>query len=197
MILKITDNQALMKAVEVLKAGGVVMHPTETCYGLAVDVRNPQAIEKLYKLKGRDAAKPVSILVSDLGMAKKYGEFSKEALRLADQYWPGPLTILVPRVDGKSQAFVGIRCADHEFSLELVKAFGSAITTTSANLAGKEPLYEANVEVFGDLAKEIDLVIDGGRIPARRPSTIVKVVDDKVELVREGSVKVNCATLLV
>lgn len=172
----------IAEAVAVLRAGGVVMHPTETCYGFAVDVGNAEAMQKLYKLKGRDAAKTVSIMVADLEMAKKYGEFSEKALRLAEKYWPGPLTIIVSNED----RFVGIRCSNHEFSRELVKAFGSPITTTSANVSGENPLYKADVESFGELAEGIGLVVDGGEIPLNKPSTIVKVVGDKVEVLRQG-----------
>jgi len=174
-----------------------VMHPTETCYGFAVDVGNPQALEKLYKLKGRDAAKPVSILVTDLGMGRKYGEFSKKALELAEKYWPGPLTIIVSRTKNlpenfnPGQEFVGIRCPDHKFSLALVKEFGRPITTTSANLAGEAPLYEANLSIFGELAVLIDLVVDGGKIAFNKPSTIVKVVRDEVDILREGDLEIN------
>ncbi len=193
---KMGVSGVISKAKRVLRAGGLVMHPTETCYGLAVDVRNPRAIQKLYKLKGRDAAKPVSILVADLAMAKKHGEFSEKALQLAGKYWPGPLTILVPRSKNLpenfnfGQEFVGIRCPNHKFSLELVLAFGSPITTTSANLAGEPPLYEANPSVFGELAELIDLVVDGGKIPLNKPSTIVKVDGEKVEVIRVGDLKI-------
>lgn len=196
MILKTAYNQVVDKAVEVLRSGGVVMHPTETCYGFAVDVANPQALEKLYKLKGRDAGKPVSIMVVDLEMAKKYGEFSPKALELAKNYWPGPLTILVPRSlnlpenFNKGQEFVGIRCPDHEFSRELVKSFGFPITTTSANLSGEAPLYEVELGGFGELADEIGLVIDGGEIPLNKPSTIVKVVGGNVEVIRQGNLEI-------
>lgn len=183
--ISISDNLAITKAVEVLRAGGVVMHPTETCYGFAVDVSNPVALAKLYKLKGRDAKKPMSIMVADLEMAKKYGEFSEKAMGLAEKYWPAPLTIIVP----SGEKFVGIRCPDHKFSRDLVEAFGSPITTTSANLSGEDPLYEADVGSFGELASEIDLVVDGGEIPFHRPSTIVKVVGEDVEIIREGDLK--------
>lgn len=197
MILKITENQVLQKAVEVLEPSGVVMHPTETCYGLAVDVSNESALEKLYKLKGRDEGKPVSMMVADLEMAKKYGEFSFKALELAEKYWPGPLTIIVPRTKNlpdnfnAGQEFVGIRCPDHEFSLELVKIFGRPITTTSANLSGEPPLYEADVSIFGELAGLIDLVVDDGKIPFNKPSTIVKVDGGVVDIVRQGGVVVG------
>ena len=122
------------------------MHPTETCYGLAVDIFNRGALDKLYRVKGRDGRKPVSILVADLEMARQYGEFSEKALELAEKYWPGALTIIVPRTKNlpeffnAGQEFVGIRCADHEFSRKLVRAFGSPITTTSANLSREAPL---------------------------------------------------------
>lgn len=195
-ILKINDDNAVVEAAKVLHAGGVVMHPTETCYGFAVDVGNANALAKLYKLKGRDANKPVSILVKDLEMAKRYGEFSDKALSLAEKFWPGPLTILVPRSlnlsenFNKGQEFVGIRCPSHDFSRELVKVFGGPVTTTSANVSGEPPLYEAELESFGELADEIDLVVDGGEIPFNKPSTIVKVVGDNVEVIRQGDLKV-------
>jgi L-threonylcarbamoyladenylate synthase len=184
--VKLQQEGVIAEAVAVLRAGGVVMHPTETCYGFAVDVGNVGAMKKLYKLKGRDAGKPVSILVANLEMAKKYGEFSAKALELAEKYWPGPLTIVVPSGD----KFVGIRCPNHEFSRELVKAFGGPITTTSANLSGESPLYKAETESFGELAGEVDLVIDGGGIPLNKPSTVVKVVGDEVEVLRQGEVAV-------
>lgn len=196
MILKITDKQVIQKAVRILQTGGVVMHPTETCYGLAVDVRNKEALEKLYKIKLRDANKPVSILVANLEMAQKYGEFSKKALQLAEKYWPGPLSILVPRTKNLpkflnvEQEFVGIRCADHQFSRDLVEAFGFPITTTSANLANQAPLYEADLSGFGELVKNIDFVVDGGKIFENKPSTIVKVCGDMIEVVRQGGILV-------
>lgn len=195
-IFAVQQKGSIAEAVQVLSSGGVVMHPTETCYGFAVDVGNPRALAKLYKLKGRDAKKPVSILVGDLIMARKYGEFSKKAFELAGKYWPGPLTLLVPRTTNlpenlnKGQEFVGIRCPSHEFSRELVKAFGGPLTTTSANVSGEPPLYEADLESFGELSELIDLVVDGGEIPSNKPSTIVKVVGDNVETIRQGDLKI-------
>lgn len=194
MILKIIDSQVLDKAVQVLRAGGVVMHPTETCYGLAVDVRNKRALEKLYKIKGRDGKKPVSILVSSLEMARKYGEFSKKTLQLAEKYWPGPLSILVPRTKDLpefvnfGEKFVSIRWSGMKFCSELVRKFGSPVTTTSANLSGQEPLYEADLSRFGKLAVEIDLVVDGGKVFENKPSTIVKVDGDKMKIIRQGEI---------
>lgn len=194
MVLKIGQSGVLEKAIEILRSGGVVMHPTETCYGLAVDVFNRTALEKLYKVKGRDVKKPVSILVSGVEMARKFGKFSEKALELAKKYWPGPLSILVPRTDNlpefvnPGEQFVSIRWSGMEFCSKLVEKFGNPITTTSANLAGLEPLYEADLGGFGELANEIDLVVDGGKLPGNRPSTIVKVGGEKVEVLRLGEI---------
>lgn len=197
MILKITDPKVIEEAVKVLQTCGVVMHPTETCYGLAVDVRSQIALKKLYKLKGRNAAKPMSILVADLEMARKYGKFSDKALQLAKKYWPGPLSILVPRTKNLSEffnpleKFVSIRWSGMEFCSKLVEEFGSPITTTSANFAGGEPLYEPDVGVFEKLANLIDLVVDGGKILLNKPSTIVKVCEEEVEIVRQGELRIS------
>lgn len=190
----IQQIDVLGDVIDVLKNGGLVMHPTETCYGLAVDVFNQVALGKLYKIKGRDAKKPVSILVSGLEMARKYGEFSEKALELAEKYWPGPLSILVLRTDNlpefvnPGERFVSIRWSGMEFCSKLVEKFGNPITTTSANLAGQEPLYEVDLSRFGELAGEIDLVVDGGKLPKNKPSTIVKVYGEKVEIIRQGEI---------
>ena len=182
----------LQKAVEVIRRGGIVLHPTETCYGFAVDIFNEDALKKLYELKGRDAAKPISILVSNLEMAKKFGLFSEKAIELAEKYWPGPLTIVVPRSENLPRFwnpggdFVGIRCSSDDFSLGLVKGLGGPVTTTSANLSGAAPLYSADIGVFGEKAELIDCVVDSGKIAKNEPSTVVRVVGDEVEILRQG-----------
>lgn len=191
----------LVKAVLTLKSGGIVMHPTETCYGFAVDVFNESTLKKLYRLKGRDFDKPVSILVSDFEIAKKYGEFSNKALEIAKKYWPGPLSLVLPR-KASLPAFlnsgtsgISIRVSDNEFCLGLIREFGGPVSTTSANIAGKKPLYEAGSEAvlahFGELAEEIDLIVDGGELKEEKPSTVVRVFGDKLEVLRQGSVKVE------
>lgn len=189
--IKITDENAVSRAVEVLRSGGVVMHPTETCYGLAVDVRNENALQKLYKLKGRDADKPLSILVDGFGMAQEYGLFSEKAGELAQKYWPGALSVVVPRKNSlseflnKGHDFVSIRNSSDTFSTEMVREFGAPVTTTSANKSGGEPLYVA------EGLEGIDLIIDGGKILKNKPSTIVKVEGDNVQILRQGNIDLS------
>ncbi|MFH1533941.1 MAG: L-threonylcarbamoyladenylate synthase [Nitrospirota bacterium] len=186
--IKITDKKAISRAVDVLRSGGVVMHPTETCYGLAVDVFNEAALEKLYRLKGRDADKPLSILVDGFDMAQEYGVFSEKANELAQKYWPGALSIVVPRKKSlpeflnKGHEGVSIRYSSDDFSAKMVSEFGSPITTTSANKSGGEPLYNA------DDLEGVDLIVDGGEILKNKPSTVVKVVGDNVQVLRQGDI---------
>jgi L-threonylcarbamoyladenylate synthase len=189
--INISDSKALDETVKVLKNGGIVMHPTETCYGLAVDIFNEVALNKLYKLKGMSRDKPLSILVDGFGMANEYGIFSDKAFELAESHWPGPLSIIVPKRNKLPECFnfeedfVSIRYSSNEFCTEMVKAFGRPVTTTSANRAGEKSFYSAKV---GDFGKFLDLVVDGGEISQNKPSTIVKVDGDRVEVIRQGDI---------
>ena len=187
----ISDDVAVEESGNVLKDGGVVMHPTETCYGLAVDVFNEKAIYKLYKVKEMSKDKPVSILVDSLGMAMEYGIFSEKALELAHEYWPGPLSILVPRKRNlpdflnPGHEFVSIRYSSDEFSTNMVAALRRPMTTTSANKTTEPQLYKV------EEMKGVDLIIDGGEITMNKPSTIVKVDGDSVHLLRQGEILIN------
>ncbi len=187
-----SDPVSIVKAVKVLKSSGVVMHPTETCYGLAVDIFDEVALKRLYKVKGRGFDKPVSILVDGIGMAQEYGIFSEKALDLAHRFWPGPLSIVVPRKKAlpnflnPGEEFVSIRCSNEAFCDDLVCAFAGPISTTSANLAGKTPLYEP--VKFSD---DLDLIIDGGKLSQNQPSTVVRVEGDRVEVLRQGSLLIE------
>lgn len=191
--IAITDSAVFEKITEVLRNGGVVMHPTETCYGLAVDVFNEGALEKLYAVKAMSLDKPLSILVSDLEMAKKFGVFSEKALELAVRYWPGPLSIVVPRTDllpeflNGGQDFVSIRCSNMDFCSRMVKEFGGPVSTTSANKSGEVQLYVPDATGLAD----VDLLVDGGEIAENKPSTIVKVDGDKVEILRQGDLLID------
>ncbi len=189
--ININDRNAVSRAVEVLRSGGVVMHPTETCYGLAVDVRNEEALRKLYRLKGRDADKPLSILVDGFGMAVEYGVFSEKAEEVARKYWPGALSIVVPRgkvLSGffnEGEDFVAIRYSSDEFSTRMVREFGGPVTTTSANKSGKKPLY------MSFALDGVDLIVDGGEISGNKPSTVAKVEGDNVQVLRQGDIDLS------
>ncbi|MBD3360572.1 threonylcarbamoyl-AMP synthase [Candidatus Peregrinibacteria bacterium] len=192
--VNIEGLDALEKAIETLKTGGIVMHPTETCYGFAADIFNEKALKKLYELKGREFNKPVSILVSSFGMANEYGVFSEKAFEIANKYWPGPLSIVVPRTRNlpdhfnPGEKFVSIRFSSNDFCIGMIEEFGRPVTTTSANIAGNEPLYEVDLSQFGKMSDEINLVVNGGEINSVESSTIVKISGDDVEVLRQGEI---------
>lgn len=189
--IKINDSRAVSLAVKVLKNGGIVMHPTETCYGLAASISNKKALAKLYKVKAMSMDKPVSILVADFAMAQEYGVFSSEAVILADKYWPGPLSILIPRKKtlpayfNPGNEFVSMRVSSLSFCRDIVKGLRCPITTTSANKSGQRELYTPKA------LAGIDLLIDGGEIFKNKPSTIVKIEENKVEILRQGDLIVD------
>lgn len=166
------------KIMEVLRGGGVITHPTDTCYGLACDPLNKKAVDRLYALKKMPKNKPVTIMVYSLEDAREYGVFSAKALELASRGWPGDLTLIVPKIS--DEGTIGIRIPGDDFTLEMLKRWNGPLTTTSANLSGGTSPYSSDVALIGDYA------VLAGEIPFKKPSTIMKVLDGKVEIIRQG-----------
>lgn len=176
--------------VKVIQAGGIVMHPTETCYGLAVDVFNEEALVKLHTLKKMSFNKPVSVIVASIDDAKRWGEVNEEAFGLMKKFWPGPYTFIVNRLSALPPFFnkgiekVGFRNPPIESLLKIVEKIGHPITTTSANISGKPHVYE--VEPFlaqlreERIKMELDLILDGGMLEINEPSSIYDVVEGKI-----------------
>lgn len=197
-IIPITDSQAIAKAAETLRAGGVILYPTDTLYGLGADATSSDAIATIYAIKGRDEKKPLHAIVADVEMANKYGEVNEKAFALACAYLPGPLTLILrKRADIDIAMSAGrdefaIRIPDNQFCIELARSFGKPYTTTSANLAGAATgrSVEAILEQLGGKAEMIDLVIDSGELPERKPSTIVNVSSGEIVIEREGAIPV-------
>lgn len=189
-----SDKNYIERAVEVLANGGVVLHPTETSYGLAASVESEEAVRKIFEIKGRDFNKPMNILVADLEMAQRFGVFSDKALSFAKKYWPGALTLLVPRTLelpkylNPGEAFVGMRISSDPLCERIVEGLKSPIITTSANVSGNEQLYKVDLSHFFGKENLIDLVIDGGEIPFQLPSTILKIEGEKAEIIRQGEI---------
>jgi len=189
-----TLSDVALKAALALKNGGVVLHPTETVYGLACDPKNEEALKLLYELKARDPSKPVSIMVDSIEMADKFGLFSDYAMNVLDQFWPGPVSVIVlkrkkslPEFFNTESNFVSIRYSSDVFCQKMIEAFGGPVVTTSANLAGKPVCYgvqdvkkQLGVRRFGKIA----FVADKGKIPENKPSTIIKIVGDTTVFVR-------------
>ncbi|MFA6528452.1 MAG: L-threonylcarbamoyladenylate synthase [Candidatus Gracilibacteria bacterium] len=184
-------NTDWRKIISVLKSGGVVTHPTDTCYGLACDIFNEKAVYKLYKLKQMPKDKPLSIIVGSLDQAREYGIFNEIALELAGRGWPGDLTLVLNRTDkvpvylNRGVDTIGIRVPGDKFTLEMLKMWGGPLSTTSANLSGGANPYSSGEALRGDYVVEV------GHIPVKKPSTIVRVVGDKVEILRQGELEIS------
>ncbi|MCS3727834.1 L-threonylcarbamoyladenylate synthase [Bradyrhizobium betae] len=175
-----------------LAAGGLVAFPTETVYGLGADAANAAAIAHLYAAKGRPAFNPLIAHVADLAAARAIGRFDARALRLAEAFWPGPLTLVVPKTEGCPVAdlatagldTVAIRIPAHPVAEAILRAFGGAVVAPSANISGHvSPTLAAHVA--SDLAGRIDLIVDGGPVAVGVESTIVGCFDAPM-LLRPG-----------
>jgi L-threonylcarbamoyladenylate synthase len=187
------DVSVIQEAAEALREGKVVAYPTDTLYAFAVDPRSDRTVEKLFALKRRDAAIPIALIAADLVQAREAGAFGPPEIRLADAFWPGPLTIVVRAGSGLSRLLsgdshtLGIRVPSHDVARGLAAAFGTCITATSANLSG-QPAATTSDEVAATFSADIDVLLEGGPVPGGPPSTIVQVVEGRPVLHRAGAV---------
>jgi len=192
---KLNQTVIIKQAVDVLKQGGVIVYPTETAYGLGADFLNPKAVKKVYQIKGRDFKKPLSVIVADLKMAQKLVKFNKISLKLAKKHWPGALTLVLPRkaiveTGFKPVSTIALRVSSSKLATAIVKKINQPLTATSANLSGKGELYStmAVIKEFKNKKYQPDLIIDAGRLPKIKPSTIAKIEKNKLEILRQGKI---------
>jgi L-threonylcarbamoyladenylate synthase len=189
-LLPAENLDAIPRALQIIKQGGVVAFPTDTVYGIGVSVFSGESIEKLFIAKGRDAAKAIPVLVGDLAQLDLVAaSVSEAALRLAQRFWPGPLTLVVARHPSLPTVLsplptVGVRMPDHPVALTLLRQSGP-LATTSANLSGGPDPSSAQ-DVLAQLSGRIDLVLDGGTCPGGVPSTVVDCTSSDLRLLRPG-----------
>lgn len=191
-----TRNVIVSSAVAILKAGGVVVFPTETSYGLAADATNPKAVARVFAIKGRGWKKSFPLIAADLKMAEKYAFLSPALKKIAKNYWPGPLTIVAPlrraiKVPSGvvRDSAVAVRVSSHPTARALARRLGRPIVSTSANLSGRPTCYSV-AAVKKQLGHQPDGYLDAGRLPRRKPSTIIMEKSGKIVVLRQGSVKV-------
>lgn len=188
-------HKAVERAAGVLRSGGVILYPTDTLYGLGSNAFSDEAVAKVYAIKSRDERKPIHCVVADLAMAEQYAEVNDTARKLAEKFLPGPLTLVLKKKQdvgsgiAKNIEAIGIRIPNNEFCLSLAKKFGP-YTTTSANVAGAKDQRSVHtiLSQLGERAQMIDLVIDAGELPERKPSTVVDVSSGEVRILREGAI---------
>jgi len=178
------DN--INKAAQALLAGRIVAFPTETVYGIGVNANDSAAIDHLYSMKERPGNKQLAIMIAESDDVAKYvNEIPTIAKVLIDSFWPGPLTIVFMLHNDKS---IGIRNSSNNVVSDLIRAANVAIASTSANIAGKQPAANAQ-QVIDNLGDKVDMILDGGPAQSRTPSTVVKVKEDRFEILRYGIIK--------
>jgi L-threonylcarbamoyladenylate synthase len=194
-IIPVDFAQTLDRAVDSLTAGSLVAFPTDTVYGIGALAFNPQAIEQLYAVKGRDSAKAIAVLVgSPADLPRVAAEMGDMAQRLAQRFWPGPLTLVVPRHPALPENIsplptVGVRMPDLPFTLALLSRAGP-LATTSANHSGASSPSTAQ-EVMDQLNGRIPLILDGGHTPGGVSSTVVDCTGLEPVILRLGPVSLQ------
>lgn len=191
-IISATSSNATTRALRILHAGGLVAFPTETVYGVGALAFNGMAVESIYTAKDRPIEKAIPVLIGDSADLDKVARsIQSTALKLAARFWPGPLTILVPKKPTLPESIsvtstVGVRVPDHEVARALLRAAGP-MAVTSANVSGQASPVNAE-EVFAQLNGRIELILDGGKTPGGVSSTVVDCSGGQVRILREGPI---------
>jgi L-threonylcarbamoyladenylate synthase len=193
-VLAEKNSTAVSDALAALTAGETIVYPTETFYALGVDALYAQAVERLFAIKGREPGKPVALIAADTAMAFALArEVPTAAHVLAEAFWPGPLTLVLPARDGIPAALigddggVGVRVSSHPLARALAAALGGPLTATSANLAGEPPAVEP-AAVHRALGDKIKVFLEDGRLAGGAPSTVVAVDRTGIRVLRPGAV---------
>ena len=177
--------------VKYLKKGGIIITPTDTVYGIMADATNDEAVKKVYEAKKRSFDKPLIVLVNSTEMLNDYVlEIDDITKRIINKYWPGPLTILFKKNNKLSKyvsnnEYVGIRYTDNEIINNILKEFKKPVVSTSANISNNDVITDISM-IPSELLEKVDFVLDGGEL-SNKSSTIIKVENGKIEILREGS----------
>jgi L-threonylcarbamoyladenylate synthase len=183
-------EEKIKEAARILREGGLVVYPTDTLYGLGANALDEKAVERVFKVKKRPFSKPLPIAVNSLEMMRRYASVNERAECLAERFLPGAVTLVlnkrdIPDVLTAGSEKVAIRIPKHEVALKLIEFAGSPITTTSANLTGMIPPISVE-EVVAQI--KVDVILDGGRLGSRIPSTLVDITGEP-KILREGKIK--------
>lgn len=182
------------RAAKIIRSGGVIAFRTDTFYGLGADPLNKTAVGAIRRLKGREEAKPILVLISDVDQAERLIKNQSETfIELTERFWPGPLTIVglarenLPEELTAGTETIGIRLPADETVRGFVKACGGALTATSANLSGN-PAAKTAAQVQKEFPSGVDLIIDSGEVDVTLPSTVVDATGQYPEVIREGAI---------
>jgi L-threonylcarbamoyladenylate synthase len=187
-----SSEAGIKRALEFLRAGEVIGFPTDTVYGLAALASDQQAVRRIYELKGRSLSQPLVLMLPDADSVGGWAVGDERSRGYMLRWWPGPLTLVLPAapelrpplVAGRSRT-LGVRVPAHGQALALLRASGTGLATTSANLSGQQPAQTALEAAW---VKGVAAVLDGGRTPGGVPSTVLDLSGPEPRLIREGAV---------
>ena len=181
----------LEMAADIIKDGGVVIYPTDTAYGIGADILNRKAVDKLNLAKSRHPEKQYTAIVSDVKMAEKFCVLGDSEKRLIKKFMPGPLTLVLSKKDIVPEYIqktdFAFRIPDCEVAREICSISGAAITASSANISGEETPYSVD-EINPILKENVDLILDAGKLEKKKTSTICRVDEGKVRILRAGAI---------
>lgn len=183
--------ELIEQAAEAILSGQVIGYPTDTVYGLGANALNAQAVARVFELKGRDRYRPILVIAGNMAQAQQLVVLSELAERLAQRFWPGPLTLVLPARPGvpphllSADGKLGLRIPRHPICLELLNRCGVPITSTSGNISGQRNPVSAE-DLLASFGDRLDLIIDSGPARSPAPSTVVTFIDDEIILLREG-----------
>ncbi|MDH5450914.1 MAG: L-threonylcarbamoyladenylate synthase [Candidatus Bathyarchaeota archaeon] len=193
-VLKATAKN-ILTASETVKRGGLVVYPTETVYGLGCDPLNVSAVERIFEVKSA-RQKPLPVLASDIEHIEKIAYLSDKARRIAVKFWPGPVTLILPKTTTLSGTVtsnldsVGVRVPMHNVVIQLIHLSDGLLVGTSANKTGEKPPLSAQ-EAANQIGDKVDMILDGGPTTFGLPSTIVDLTSERPKIVRKGPISIN------
>lgn len=192
---KTPEPDIIEEAVESLKSGGVIIYPTDTCYGFGADMTNIFALEKIYRIKGRENRKPLSMIVKNIGQIEKFALVESQQKKILEQYLPGPYTFIMLNIDYRTikLASLGIRIPDYKVTQAIANRFHRPYATTSANKSNEEPCYSVSciLKQFSNNQYLPNLILDAGELAKNSPSTVVNLTGNKPVVLRQGSAVFN------
>lgn len=186
------ERQMPRKAVELIRTGGLVAYPTDTVYGLGTSIFQEGGVRRIFEVKGRPTNEPLPVLVADVAQAEELAMVSSVARDLMNRFWPGPLTIVLPRTNRAPEMVCGggrsiaLRMPNHPIPLRIIQEAGVPIVGTSAN-SHRAPNPVTATQVATDIGDRVDLILDGGRTPYGIPSTVVDLTEPAPRIVRVGA----------
>lgn len=190
-VLRATPEN-ISAASRIVKDGGVLVYPTETVYGLGCDPFNVEAVKRVFKIKG-ERKKPLPVLSCSITAVKKIAELSERAEKIAERFWPGPLTLVLPKKAALPNVVtcnlnsVGVRIPKHEVALQLIRSSNGLLIGTSANKTGGKPPKTAQ-EATKQVGENVDVILDGGASRLGKPSTVLDLTCEEPKILREGPI---------